>query len=397
MNQAELAVLLCWLVALFWLIAVFATIVSLRRQRFLPPATPAADLACPLVSILIPARNEAGRDLGACVESILAQDYGHFEIIAVDDRSLDETGAVLRAASQRDPRLRVIHGAPLPPAWLGKPWAMRQALDQAGGEWILATDADIIYAPDALRAAMAHARAGKYDALTLIPHFDSQSFWERVFIPTWAWRMLLLIVLGGINNRDSVRAKGMGGFFLTRRAALRLVDDYQDLRNDVVEDMTLAARLKQAGLSVRVDYAPAHIRTRMYRDFRDLWESCSRNWYALVSYSAPLAILLGAGSIVAGLLAPLMTLGGVIGLQTGCYATLPPYFTAALTGWIAQLFLLALINRRNGVPALYALAAPLGFALNGILMLHSMAMIETGRGVVWKGRRIYEDAGLSSR
>ena len=109
----------------------------------------------PLVSILVPARNEEQRVLEPCIQSILAQDYGNFEVIAVNDRSTDRTGAILATLAQQDARLHVIEGQEPAPGWLGKPYAMHQALDHARGEWILATDADMIFEPAALRIAMA--------------------------------------------------------------------------------------------------------------------------------------------------------------------------------------------------------------------------------------------------
>ena len=140
----------------------------------------------PLVSVLVPARNEQHRVLADCIRSILAQDYGRFEVIAVNDRSTDATGAILQSLARSDERLRVIEGEELPAGWLGKPYAMQQAFTHARGEWILATDADMIFDKAALRTAMDRTLEEKGDALTLIPHFEAGSFWERVMIPTWA-------------------------------------------------------------------------------------------------------------------------------------------------------------------------------------------------------------------
>ena len=128
------------------------------------------------MSILVPARNEEQRVLEPCIRSILAQDYGNFEVIAVNDRSTDNTGAILETLAEHDARLDVIQGRELLPGWLGKPYAMHQALDHARGEWILATDADMIFEPAALRTAMARVLESDGDALTLIPRFETGSF-----------------------------------------------------------------------------------------------------------------------------------------------------------------------------------------------------------------------------
>lgn len=130
------------------------------------------------MSVLVPARNEEHRVLADCIHSILDQDYGRFEIIAVNDRSTDATGAILESLARADARLRVIEGEEPPTGWLGKAYAMHQAFDHARGEWILATDADMIFDKAALRTAVANTIEQKADAMTLIPilkpaHFGS--------------------------------------------------------------------------------------------------------------------------------------------------------------------------------------------------------------------------------
>jgi chlorobactene glucosyltransferase len=397
MGEIAVIEIFFWLVVFVWLAASIPTLYSLARQRFLLPTNDPRLLSkdAPLVSVLIPARNEAGRVLRESLASVLAQDYGRFEVIAVDDRSTDATQAILHSAAIRDDRLRVVAGTALPANWLGKPWAMQQALDRARGEWILATDADIIFERSALRTAMTHLLANDYDALTLIPHFESRSFWERIFIPTWAWRMLMLIVLGGINKPRSPQAKGMGGFFLIRRAALESVGGYRALRDEVVEDMSLAARLKRAGARLRVEYAPELIRTRMYTGFSELWESCSRNWFALLNYSLASTLLLLIGTLAVAILPSLVAAGCAVLMLTGQTEDLWPLFIPALAAWAMEVLLLALINRRNGIASVYALITPLGFALQCALLLNSAVKIKTGKGVTWKGRKIYEDARMS--
>jgi chlorobactene glucosyltransferase len=210
---------LLWFVVLVWLVSVFLTLYVLYRQK---PLTPANDIRfkgeeVPLVSILVPARNEEHRVLVESIRSILSQDYARFEVIAVDDRSSDATYAILKSLENTDGRLQVIKGEELPPGWLGKPYAMQEALSHARGEWILATDADMIFEKSALRAAVATARAREADALTFIPHFEAGSFWERVMIPTWAWVMLMFTVSFRVRSPKTQAALGIGGFFLMRR------------------------------------------------------------------------------------------------------------------------------------------------------------------------------------
>ncbi len=280
------------------MIAAAATFFCLRRQRFLEKSgDPDRVLKhSPQVSILLPARNEAGRVLAGCVRSILAQDYMHFEIIAVDDCSTDSTPEILSGLAAKDSRLRVIAGTDPPAGWLGKPWALQQALENSRADWLLATDADMMFHPGTLSTSLTCALDKGYDALTLIPRFDAHSFWERVFVPTWLWRLVFLMALGGLNDPARRKAKAMGGFLLLRRAALEQCGDFGAVKSELAEDVCLAELLKKAGARVRIEYAPGLISTRMYSGFTDLWQSCSRNWYALLNYSLWAAIALTAQS-----------------------------------------------------------------------------------------------------
>ena len=119
--------------------------------------------------------------------------------------------------------MRVMDGDETPAGWLGKPYALQQALERAKGTWILATDADMIFHPAALRTSIEHALAGGYDAVTLIPRVESLSFWERVFAPTFGWFMAMGMPIERVNNPARKEAIGVGGFFLIRREVLRRV------------------------------------------------------------------------------------------------------------------------------------------------------------------------------
>ncbi|MCA1633897.1 MAG: glycosyltransferase [Acidobacteria bacterium] len=377
----------------------------LARQRFLgaaahdarratEDATPASVEAAPLVSVLIPARNEQHRILAECVGSILAQDYARFEVVAVNDRSIDATALILRALAATDARLRVVEGREPPAGWLGKPFALQQALEVSRGEWVLATDADMVFDPAALRTALEYARGRNSDALSLIPHFEAHSFWERVFIPTWGWGMLILYPLDLVNHPRSPLAVGIGGFILMRRAALEHVGGFGAVRAEVLDDFRLAGALKHSGARMLAEYAPRLARTRMYTDFRGLWESATKNWFAAHRFSLTLAAANLVWVFFVGLLPPLLAVFSGLMLLLGGGEFWRQLFVPAFSAWVVCVALLALINKRFGVPAVYALTAPLGWILCCAVLVSSAAGVLGGRGLVWKGRRFYERAGV---
>lgn len=380
-----------WFVAFAWLVIVVLTVHGQSRQRSLVATNHRASDA-PLVSILVPARNEQHRVLEHCIRSILAQDYGRFEVIAVNDRSTDETGAILARLAKSDERLRVIEGEELPQGWLGKPYAMQQALNHARGEWILATDADMIFEPAVLRTALDRTLEAKGDALTLIPRFEAHSFWERVMIPTWEWVFLMFTVFYRIDDPKSERAAAIGGFFLIRRTVLDRVGGYEGLKDEVMEDVRLADRIKRSDARLLIDRAPALIRTRMYRTFGEMWECSTKNWFSGMNFSLPLALSSVMSMYLGAVAPPLIALVAAISIASGTDLSL--LFIPAALSWLLQVLVTAISSRRSGVSPLYALTSPLGLGVIYAMLLDSTIRITTGRGVTWKGRRIYERRGV---
>ena len=386
---------LCF-IAFAWLVIVVLTLHAISRQKPLL-ATPNLRLTAsdaPLVSILVPARNEQQRVLEPCIRSILAQDYGNFEVIAVNDRSTDNTGTILKTLALSDERLRVIEGEELPPGWLGKPYAMQQALDHARGEWILATDADMIFEVTALRTALDRVLETNEDALTLIPRFETGSFWERVMIPTWEWVFLMFTIVSRVNDPKSNGAVAIGGFFLIRRTVLDRVGGYEALRDEVMEDVRLAERIKRSSARLLIERAPALIRTRMYTTFSEMWECTTKNWFSGVNFSFPLALLCVVSMYVGAVLPPLIGLVSVLATVLGISAGLGLVIVASASSWLLQVLVMAIACRRSDVSVIYALTAPLGLALIYAMLFDSGVRITTGRGVTWKGRKIYDRRGV---
>jgi len=387
---------LLWALVAVWVVTLLLTIYGLARQR---PLLPEADEAvktggCPLVSVIVPARNEEHRVLGDSIRSILAQDYRAFEVIAVDDRSTDNTLSILKSLAQVNSRLRVIEGEDLPDGWLGKPHAMDQALKHARGEWILATDADMIFEKAALRTAIATAQADDADAISLIPFFQTESFWERIIIQTWAWVTLMFTIVYRINNPKTPGALGIGGFFLMRRSALARAGGYDALKNEVVEDVRLAELIKRSGGRMLTIHAPSLVRTRMYRNFSEIWESCTRTWFSGMKFSFIFAVVCALAMYVMAVVPPLLALISAIATLAGVEAHLSQLFIPAMLSWLMQIVVLMMSGSRSGVSVSYAVTAPLGLALLYTMLLDSSIRIQTRKGVTWKGRLIYDRAGV---
>jgi len=390
-----LLVTLSWVIFCAWLLGGALTLLILSRHRPLAPSSKSNARTRPFVSVLVPARNEEHRILRACLRSILAQDYEDFEVVAVNDRSTDSTLAILRSVAERDARLRVVDGTDTPDGWLGKPHALRQALEVSRGEWLLSTDADMLFHASALRTAVEYVLEKRCDALTFLPHFEAHTFWERVFVPVWAWGGLILFPPDIVNRPKSRMAVGIGGFFLMRRAALERAGGFESVRADVLEDMRLAEVLKRSGARLDMQYAPALVSTRMYTNLSELWESSAKNWFAILRFSVSLVLATLAWILAVAVLPPALAVISALALSLGSAHELwPRLLLPNVLTWALFVSLLALVNRRFNVPALYALTAPLGWLLSCAVMLASAYGVLTGRGLTWKGRRFYQSTGV---
>ncbi|MEJ7615484.1 MAG: glycosyltransferase family 2 protein [Pyrinomonadaceae bacterium] len=387
---------MAWMTTLSWALGLVLTVRGIARQQPLAPASDEETIPpsiAPLVSILVPARNEEHRVISACLSSMANQDYPNLEIIAVNDRSTDATGDMLRRTALKDPRIQIIDGVEPPPGWLGKPHALAQAWRVARGEWVLATDADMIYSRSAVRTAVACAVGGNYDALTLIPRVICLSFWERVFMPTFGWFMIIALPIKRVNDPQRREAIGVGGFFLMRRAALERVGGYEAVRDEVAEDLRMAELLKGAGARLRIEYAPELISTRMQTNLREIWEGFTKNLFAGAKFSL-IRTVFGAISIFFFAVVPfIVAFTSVVMLIAHVRGPWAMLLIPTLLTWTLQIATFAVVNKTWGLPLGYALTVPLGQTLFLAILLNSAVKIATGSGVTWKGRKLYDRAG----
>lgn len=229
------------------------------------------------VSILIPARNEAAV-IGETVRRMLAQTYPRFELIVLDDGSTDGTAEVARAAAAGDARVRVIAGEALPPGWAGKNWACHQLAQAAQGDWLLFTDADTIWAPDALAAVVAEAGRTRADLLTVWPTQITITWPERLVVP-----LMALVVIGYLPvfmvhyTPWSPFAAANGQCLLFRRRAYDAIGGHAALKGDVLEDVKFARRIKAHRLRLRMADGNGLVSCRMYRDWPGVRDGYAKN------------------------------------------------------------------------------------------------------------------------
>src|SRR5438477_4485808 len=239
----------------------------------------------PRVSIIVPACNEAA-DIEATLTRLLDLEYDNYEVIAVDDRSTDHTGEIMKRVAAGAPvgRLKVIRIAELPNGWMGKPHAMWRAGTLASGDWLLFTDADVLFKPDALRRALVYAEAEAADHVVLFPRMIMKSPGERMMIAFFQ----TLFVFGHrpwkVADPDTRDHMGVGAFNMVRRRVYEAVGTYQALRFEVLDDMKLGKVVKNAGYRQRNVFGGDLISIRWAKGAMGVVRNLTKNFFAIMSF-----------------------------------------------------------------------------------------------------------------
>ncbi len=255
----------------------------------------------PRLSIIVPARNEE-RHMRVAVESLLRQDYPALELVVVNDRSTDRTGAILAELVAAHPgRLRVLTVTDLPDGWLGKNHALWLGARESSGAWLLFTDADVIFDPTCLRRAVAYAEAHKLDHVTLSPKLLGRGYWLNAFINFFLYAFTVFLRPDLANDPKSQVSVGVGAFNLIRRSAYERIGTHQAISLRPDDDLKLGRRVKLAGLRQRVLNGADVLSVRWYATLGEAIRGLEKNSFAGAEYRVP--VVLSAAVILAGMLA----------------------------------------------------------------------------------------------
>jgi chlorobactene glucosyltransferase len=346
----------------------------------------------PLVSVIVPARNEA-RNIRRCAEALLSQTYPNYELIVLDDRSTDETPKILseltQVANLRRVDMGVISGADLPPGWAGKPHALYQAAKVARGEWLCFIDADTFAVPEALAAVYAKAQETRADLFTIMTAQEIKTFWEQVILPLVFTALSVGFSPRKVNDPTRKDAIANGQFIFIRRAVYEAVGGHETLKDSIVEDKDLAVLVKGAGYRLVVADGRQVASTRMYTSLPEMWEGWTKNIFLGLKGSVGMLLLGAFGatlSLIAALVLPLWLGLGLYFWQIGFGSGWIMAAEAAVL-WGYLIFWRMLVLRGMEVPLWYALTVPFGAGIFAAMMFASAWKVLSGRGVMWKGRR----------
>jgi glycosyltransferase involved in cell wall biosynthesis len=331
----------------------------------------------PRVSIIVPARNEEA-DIEHSLTLLLKLDYDNYEVIAVNDRSTDRTGEIMEEVASRtsDRRLRVIHHRELPAGWLGKTHAMWTATNEASGDWLLFTDADVLFKPDSLRRALTYAESEKADHVVLFPRMIMKQPGEYMMIAFFQTMFVFGHRPWKVADPKSRDHMGVGAFNLIRRSVYESVGTYEALRMEVLDDMKLGKVVKNAGFAQRNVFGGDLISIRWANGAMGVVDNLTKNFFAVLSFQWPRTLISAFGLAFLNLM-PFLGVWLAQGWER------LPYAVA-----LGSMFSIYLgMSWRSGVPAYYFLLHPFSTALFVYTLLRSMAHTLWNDGIVWRGTR----------
>jgi chlorobactene glucosyltransferase len=333
----------------------------------------------PLISVLIPARDEE-ENIEACVLSLSRQDYPNFEILVLDDNSVDNTSAIVSRMAAEDSRIRLIQGELLPEGWAGKPFACHQLAKEARGSWLLFVDADTTHASQMLRSVLNLAMKLKTSLLSGFPRQLADSLPQKIVMP-----VMYFIILGWLpvwwlhhHNRPSL-AIGQFMFFSTEE--YWRIGGHEAVKSRIVEDVWMGIEVgRHSGRHVAVDLSPV-VSCNMYKSIGQAWRGLGKSIYAVVDM-APLALV---GLILA---AYFFYLAPFYWLWRGFITEPSPLLMRGVVAFqvVVTLFMRWLVDNRFREPGISVLFHPLGLLFYLINVIHAGVKWLVGEGVTWKNR-----------
>ena len=339
----------------------------------------------PSVVAIVPARNESDY-ITASVGSLLRQEYrGVFSVIVVDDDSSDATAErALQAAASSVPArgVTIVNGKGLPAGWTGKLWAVKQgiaAAEELRPDYILLTDADIEHAPDTLAWLVKQASAGQLVLTSLMAKLRCQSFAERTHVPAFIYFFQMLFPFSWVCRPESSTAAAAGGCMLVRANALASIGGIESIRNALIDDCSLAERLKKAG-PIWLGLTDRVHSIRPYDTLTDVKRMVSRSAYAQLRYSPLLLAATIASMTITFIIPPLLAI----------FATGMPRLLG-LIAWLAMGLSFMPTLRFYRLSRLWVFALPVIALLYLYYTLGSAYLFVRGRGGQWKGR-VHADA-----
>ena len=384
--QFSIAFVLCVLIILFVIL-----IINLFTFYRLRPHVETQTTAQPLVSILVPARDEA-QSIERCVRSLVDQTYEQLEILVLDDHSSDTTAAIVQRIIDELPiqqrgRLRLLQGEELPSGWGGKNFACHQLAQQASGNYLFFTDADTIHDPKMVVSVLDCMQRRAVSLLTAQPTYELDSLGERLIVPLLTFTIMTLLPVALIPVRpEPSLATGNGQLLCFERSAYEHIGGHTSVKNRILEDVLLARAIKAAGYRMIFVDAQDLVHCRMYRSFAEVWSGFSKNLFAFYNYALPFA-LVGLVLNILLFIVPLLLIISALFVPLSPTTLLLAASAYMIPVLMRVLLTLRFIHTQRGLMLLLCLLHPVSIALECLILLNSIRWHYRKEGTIWKGRQ----------
>lgn len=370
-----------------WIDRYLETFRSVERDPQLKEDTFTEPLAeAPLVSIMLPARNEE-RNIGACLESLARLDYPALEIIVINDRSTDRTREIVEDLQKKHSNITLINNTELHEGWTGKNFALYQGAQKARGAWYLFTDADTCHHPQSLFQAMSYVLRKKMDMLTLLPLLEGQSFWEKLIQPIAGAVLLISFPIQKSNDPASDTAFANGQYILINKEVYREIGGHEALKQYFLEDIAMAKAVKAAGKALNVAISPDLYKTRMYKNFMEIWNGWTRIFYFIYDKRFTLLFLNMILLFVFSLLPALLFIYAGMYLLLAHTLSFPMLIFFILAGIQVAVIRLTTFRYYRIAKAnpYYSLLNPIGCIVMIGILCNAIKTIFSKKGMTWRG------------
>jgi chlorobactene glucosyltransferase len=335
----------------------------------------------PFVSVLVPARDEEA-NIRACLESLQKQDYPNFEVLVLDDNSVDSTALIVQEMASKDKRIQLVVGGPLPDDWVGKPFACYQLAQRAHGDWLLFVDADTLHAPDMLRGVLSIALQQKVSLLSGFPRQITSSLPQKITVPLIYFIIMGWAPLWWIHRSHATRPSvAIGQFLLFSRDEYWRIGGHKVVQSRILEDIWMGIEVsRRGGRHIAVDLSSI-VSCNMYPSAGTMWTGLVRCIYSVTAIS-PLALL----ALVP--VACLFYVGPFYWLWNGFFMSDASLVWRAVVVYqvVLVIFMRWLVDSRFKEPAISAWLHLLGIGYLIVIVVYSILRWVVGAGVTWKER-----------
>ncbi|MCH2183316.1 MAG: glycosyltransferase [Mariniblastus sp.] len=327
----------------------------------------------PRLSLVIPACNEEG-SIEAAAHSLIEQTYPNLQLIFINDRSSDQTGSIIDRLAESDSRVTPLHIETLPDGWLGKVHALHRAMEVASGDWLLFTDADITFEPNALQEIIQFAELHQLDHLAGLPRMKPAGFWVGLAIAAFYTTSMFFVSARRVADPDDPLAVGVGALNLVRRTALAKTPGFEWLKMETIDDMGLGLMVKRSGGRSMVARAGDQVSLHWYQNVQEMAGGLEKNTPGLTRYSRFRA---------AGLLSILPC--SLVGFACTLIFPWPLFLAAWLLILACPLLCMMSFARQTSLAKNSFLFFPIGLVLLWLIFVRALWLLSTRGGVQWRG------------